>query len=172
MAAIQNVEVNPLSPERFDEVLDDAGRKALDDLIGQAREAFAGRTIWSINSTAAGGGVAEMLASLLAYTSGAGVDSRWIVINGNEPFFRLTKRIHNRLHGYAGDGGPLGDAEREIYDSTLADKVDPVKQVVRPGDIVLVHDPQPAGLIEPLREHGAKIVWRLHVGADTVNERV
>ena len=76
--------------------------------------------MWCVNSTAQGGGVAEMLASLLAYTSSVGVDSRWVVINGNPAFFRLTKRIHNRLHGNAGDGGPLGEEEREIYDSTVA----------------------------------------------------
>ena len=62
-----------------------------------------------MSSTAVGGGVAEMVRSLLAYARGAGVDARWVVIDGTPEFFRLTKRIHNAIHGSAGDGSPLGD---------------------------------------------------------------
>ncbi len=75
--------------------------------------------MWNVNSTARGGGVAEMLVSLLAYARGATVDARWLVISGDERFFAITKRIHNRLHGFPGDGGPLGEAEREHYERTL-----------------------------------------------------
>ena len=53
-----------------------------------------------------------MLHSLIAYSRGAGVDARWVVIEGDPEFFRVTKRLHNRLHGAEGDGGPLGDDER------------------------------------------------------------
>ena len=74
----------------------------------QARPLLAGRIVWNINSTAKGGGVAEMLQTLLAYGRGAGVDTRWLVLRGEEEFFAITKRLHNRLHGAAGDGGPLG----------------------------------------------------------------
>ena len=72
-----------------------------------------GRVVWNINSTAKGGGVAEMLQTLLAYGRGAGVDTRWLVLHGEEEFFAITKRLHNRLHGAAGDGGPLGQHEHE-----------------------------------------------------------
>ena len=74
------------------------------------------RTLWNVNSTAHGGGVAEMLRSLIGYVRGVGVDARWITIGGDPEFFRVTKRLHNRLHGYAGDGGPLGEAERAVYE--------------------------------------------------------
>ena len=171
MAMIQNIEVRPLPYERFDAVLDEEGQQALQALVDRARAAFGDRVIWCINSTAQGGGVAEMLASLLAYTSGAGIDSRWVVINGTPDFFRLTKRLHNWLHGAEGDGGPLGDAERELYERTLADHAKAIGRHVSPGDVVLVHDPQPAGLVESLKELGAEVVWRLHIGADVVNER-
>ena len=75
----------------------------------RARELLAGRVVWNVNSTARGGGVAEMLVSLLAYARGAGVDARWVVIPGNEPFFAVTKRIHNNLHSAPGDGGEGGE---------------------------------------------------------------
>ena len=77
-----------------------------------AREFLDGRTVLNVNSTATGGGVAEMLQTLLAYARGAGVDARWVVIEGNPRFFEITKRLHNHLYGTAGDGGPLGAAER------------------------------------------------------------
>ncbi|HEV2062059.1 MAG TPA: glycosyltransferase [Solirubrobacteraceae bacterium] len=170
MQPIEHVEVNPLPFERFETVLDDEGRAALQELVEHARRVFANRTVWCINSTAQGGGVAEMLASLLAYTSSVGVDSRWVVLNGNPAFFRLTKRIHNRLHGSAGDGGPLGEQERAIYEETVAAPARDFARLVRPDDVVLVHDPQPAGVTDALKDAGARVIWRLHVGADEPND--
>ena len=73
-----------------------------------------------MNSTAFGGGVAEMLRSLIGYARGAGLDGRWVVVEGDDEFFVLTKRLHNRLHGAQGDGGPLGDAERNTYERRCA----------------------------------------------------
>ena len=67
-----------------------------------AQTALAGRSVLNVNSTAAGGGVAEMLQTLLAYARGAGVDARWIVIEGDPEFFAITKRIHNGLYGTLG----------------------------------------------------------------------
>jgi hypothetical protein len=67
--------------------------------VQRGREVFDGRVVWNVNSTAQGGGVAEMLVSLLAYARAAGIDARWVVIAGNEEFFVLTKRIHYFLHG-------------------------------------------------------------------------
>ena len=170
MEAIEHVEVNPLPFERFQSVLDEEGRRGLDELVTRAQEIFRDRTVWCVNSTAQGGGVAEMLASLLAYTSSVGVDSRWVVINGNPAFFRLTKRIHNRLHNAAGDGGPLGAEEHEIYEHTLAAPSAAFARIVRPNDVVLVHDPQPAGVTQALKDRGAQVIWRLHVGADEPND--
>ena len=60
-----------------------------------------------------------MLRSLIGYTRGAGLDARWVVVPGDAEFFAVTKRLHNRLHGHTGDGGPLGDAERAAYERAL-----------------------------------------------------
>src|ERR687886_3009369 len=108
------VPVLALPPERFREVLGDRYAE-VEDAIGRARRLLDGRVVWHVNSTARGGGVVELLQSLLAYARGAGVDARWVVIGGTADLFRVTKRIHNRLHGTAGDGGELGAREREIY---------------------------------------------------------
>jgi trehalose synthase len=137
-----------------------------------ARSAFAGRTIWNVSSTAQGGGVAEMLKTLLPYARGAGVDARWRVIGAGPEFFAVTKRIHNRLHGFAGDGGPLGDAEREQYEAALAPCAAALTEIVNARDIVILHDPQTVGLAPALSDLGVSTIWRCHVGVDQPNEIV
>ena len=120
VAALESVHVGALPFERFRDVLAPEQWSRFEDAANQSREVFAGRVIWNVNSTPRGGGVAEMLRSLLAYARGAGVDTRWVVISGTPEFFTLTKRIHNCLHGAPGDGGPLGPAERDVYEAALA----------------------------------------------------
>ncbi|HEV8205250.1 MAG TPA: glycosyltransferase [Acidimicrobiia bacterium] len=146
--------------------------KRFEETAEAAREMLAGRRVLNVNSTASGGGVAEMLRTLLAYARGAGVDTQWVVIKGDPHFFTITKRIHNNLHGAPGDGGPLGDDERRHYDEVLRANADELQALVRPRDIVLLHDPQTAGLAHALSRAGVIVVWRCHVGADTTNEHV
>jgi trehalose synthase len=160
-----------MAPERFAPVLSPGEYEALLGLVDRAARDLHGRVIWNVNSTAKGGGVVEMLRPLLGYCRGAGVDARWSVISGQPDFFAITKRIHNRLHGFAGDGGPLGDAEREVYERTLAVAADELAELVHPSDIVILHDPQTAGLAAAVRETGATVMWRCHVGLDVANDR-
>ncbi len=157
-----------MDPERFRSVV---GERFDEIELGMetGRRLFQGRSIWHINSTARGGGVAELLQSLLAYVRGVGLDARWGVIQGEPEFFEVTKRIHNMLHGVPGDGAGLGEAEREIYERTLAPAADALAQIVTGRDIVFLHDPQTAGMIEALLPTGAVIVWRCHVGLDHAN---
>ena len=157
-----------MDPERFRSVV---GERFDEIELGMedGRRLFQGRSIWHINSTARGGGVAELLQSLLAYVRGIGLDARWGVIHGEPEFFELTKRIHNMLHGVPGDGGGLGEADRELYERTLAPAADALSQIVTGRDIVFLHDPQTAGMIEALLPTGAVIVWRCHVGLDHAN---
>ncbi len=168
--SLEHVPVAPLSPERFKQILDPEQSAELDRAIERARGAFAGRVIWSVNSTARGGGVAEMLHSLIAYSRGAGVDARWVVIGGDAHFFKVTKRIHNMLHGSEGDGLGLGSEDEAVYRETAQANMRELMRLIRPDDLVLLHDPQTAGLIGPLRETGAKVVWRCHVGVDIAND--
>jgi len=167
---IQTVETQTLPIERFESVLEAGDYESFQEAARAARETFADRCIWNVNSTARGGGVAEMLRSLLAYARGAGVDARWLVIGGDQAFFTVTKRIHNRLHGATGDGGDLGAAESDMYVSTLATAAAEIAGTARPGDIIVLHDPQTAGLIPSLKAAGYPVVWRCHVGLDMPND--
>lgn len=142
------------------------------DFVELGRSVFAGRPLWCVNSTAGGGGVAEMLRTLLSYVRGAGVESRWAVIDGNPEFFAITKRIHNFIHGNPGDGGSLGGNEHEAYERAIAANVPGLLELIAPGMVVLLHDPQTAGLVRPLQEHGCTVVWRSHIGSDRRNEYV
>jgi trehalose synthase len=135
-----------------------------------ARAALAGRAFIHVNSTAAGGGVAEMLAPLLAYKRGLGIDARWLVIQGDRTFFEITKRIHNGIHGVPGDAGPLGAQEHRHYERVLRENASELLTLVRAEDVVVLHDPQTAGLAGVLADAGAHVIWRCHIGCDAQNE--
>lgn len=141
----------------------------LQRLAAETRAALDGATVWNVNSTATGGGVAEMLRVLVGYTLDLGIDVRWSVVAGDAPFFATTKRLHNRLHGVAGDGGELGAAEQAHYAELGGSFAAELAGSVRPGDVVLLHDPQTAAMAARLREAGAHVVWRCHVGVDEGN---
>jgi trehalose synthase len=144
------------------------GSQRLERLLAGAaafRGRAAGRTVWNINSTAVGGGVAEMLQVLCGYVQDLEIDIRWMTVGGDPEFFALTKRLHNRIHGQA-DPGDLGRVEARRYEETLAANAVGLLDHIRPGDLVLLHDPQTAGLAARLVEHGAVVVWRCHIGLD------
>ena len=168
--ALESVQIGALPFDRFEEILEPGQWRRFSDAASRARELFAGRVIWNVNSTARGGGVAEMLVSLLAYARGIGVNTRWEVISGNPDFFALTKRIHNNLHGAPGDGGELGELERGIYAAALEPNIREFTGMVSPRDVVIVHDPQPAGLVGPLVDMDVPVIWRCHVGLDAPND--
>jgi trehalose synthase len=167
---VRGVDVGSIPLDRLASLLDKERAERLMDYAVRGRRLLADRIVWNVNATATGGGVAEMLQALLAYSRGAGVDTRWLVLDGTPDFFRITKRVHNLLHGSPGDGGPLGAAERTAYEAALAPNLEHLLAVVRPQDVVLLHDPQTAGLVPALRAAGLHPVWRSHIGRDTPNE--
>jgi len=171
MDDMREVEIRPTPLVRLAEVLPPERGHRLAEYAAEARVLLEGRTVWNISSTAQGGGVAELLQTLLAYGRGAGIDTRWLVIEGDAEFFSITKRLHNLLHGGVGDGGGLGDCERAHFAAVLGQNLEAARNLVRPGDIVLLHDPQPAGMVAGLRAHGAYVVWRCHIGRDTRTEQ-
>ena len=134
------------------------------------RDRLGQRTIWNVNSTAVGGGVAEMLQVLVGYIAGLDIAVRWTVIGGDPDFFAITKRLHNQIHGQADSAGHLSIADASHYAQVLAANADELLRQVRPGDIVLLHDPQTAGLVAPLVRAGARVVWRSHIGVDWQND--
>jgi trehalose synthase len=163
---LEDVPVTSLPPERFSEVLGPDAAVAFEDTIARGRALIDGRTIWNVNSTARGGGVAEMLRSLIGYVQGAGVAARWVVVPGDAAFFDVTKRLHNRLHG-VDDGVPL---DREVYERWNDASAEQLAQRVGPRDIVLLHDPQTAGMVPRMLAAGVPVIWRAHIGVDMAND--
>ena len=167
---LEPVPVAALDPRRFASVTTDEQYAALVGLIEEGARELAGRVVWNVNSTAKGGGVVELLRPLLGYSRGSGVDARWKVIAGSPEFFAITKRLHNQLHGFKGDGGALGASEHVIYERTLAAAAKELARLVRLDDVVILHDPQTAGLVDPVKATGAAVIWRCHVGRDRGNQ--
>jgi trehalose synthase len=128
--------------------------------------ALKGRTIWMLNSTARGGGVAELLPPQIALLRHLGVDARWVVMESDEPeFFALTKRLHNMIHGEK--ERPPGATDRQLYDAVSRENADALREIVAPHDILVVHDPQPLGAGALVRrEIGARAIWRCHIGLE------
>jgi trehalose synthase len=164
VSLLTDVPTPPMDLERFRGI---ATRTQLDQALAMAadlRDKLANRVVWNVSSTAAGGGVAEMLHRLIGYARGVGFDSRWLVLRGNPEFFQITKRLHNALHGDAQDGVELDDSAHEKYRATLRPIGEELRARVSRGDLVFLHDPQTAGLVPDLAGCGAAIVWRCHIG--------
>jgi trehalose synthase len=164
------ISARPLQP--FEPIVGEERLRALEREASVIGAVVGPHAIWNINSTAVGGGVAEMLRSLLRYARGLGANARWLVIEGSPEFFRITKRVHNALHGFRGDGSPLGADEASLYDSVTRENAVALEAWVRPGDFVVCHDPQTAGLIPRLLAKGARVAWRCHIGNEHQDHEV
>ncbi len=167
---VHEVALHATPVDRFAPVVGAQRVDGLRRVLGALRDALDGRRLWHVNSTAAGGGVAEMLHVLLGYERGAGIDVRWAVVGGDAAFFAITKRLHNRLHGHPGDGLPLGPAAHDHYQAITDANAAALRARVRPGDVVVLHDPQTAGLASGLAAAGAQVVWRCHIGGDAPDD--
>jgi hypothetical protein len=149
----QPVEVARHPADRLELVIGGERYARLVRAAEELRERLAGRTIWNISSTAVGGGVAEMLQVLVGYVQDLGVPIRWLVITGDAEFFVITKRLHNQIHGQA--DGPLDGRAAGHYARMLGANAAELLDQIRPGDLVLLHDPQTAGLAAALVSAGA-----------------
>jgi trehalose synthase len=140
--------------------------QALREEAEPVARALRGRTLWMVNSTAQGGGVSEMLPGMVTHLRELGFAVEWAVIEADdEAFFRLTKRLHNLIHG-EGEVG-LGDDDRATFEATNRANAEALKGMLRPGDIMAVHDPQPMPLAGMLNgELDLTSLWRCHIGLD------
>ncbi len=139
------------------------GQSVIDDLRLIA-EKLKGKKILHINSTAVGGGVAEILNRMNPLLRELNVDTRWDVIRGGEKFFNVTKKFHNLLHGKQDE---LTDEDIDIFLSTGKENQ---LNMDTSSDIVYVHDPQPITLVE--KRNGNKWLWRCHVDVSNPNQKL
>ena len=123
------------------------------------------RRLQHINSTPVGGGVAEILARIVPLLCELGVETTWDVITGDAPFFEVTKAFHNALHG---GRETITDEMFEAYRQTTERNL---KDLPITGDVVIVHDPQPAGLIQK-NTGDRRWIWRCHIDVSTPDMRV
>jgi trehalose synthase len=168
---IESVEIQePLGLDDYAEVvhLGEAVR-SLREEASRLVPALAGRKVWMVNSTAQGGGVAEMLPKLVSMLNELGLSTEWVVMGTEEPrFFDLTKRLHNLIHG-TGDPG-ITDDDRQVYAAVSSENAADLKHRIRPDDILVIHDPQPLGMGALLkRELGMPFFFRCHIGLDEDN---
>jgi trehalose synthase len=136
----------------------------LADALSAAQAALAGHTVWQVNSTCDGGGVAELLYGFLRRHNELGIPTRWLVADASPEFFAITKRLYFKLYGTDQDTEPLTAAERDLYTRTTQVHAVAALQFVSPGDVVVLHDPQTAGMARTLTEAGVRVIWQCHLG--------
>ena len=143
-------------------------------IVGQSRieelrhlaTRLSGTVVQNINSTATGGGVAEILQRLIPLLHQLGVDARWSVIQGDDEFYAITKKFHNALHGNE------EDVSEEEFGYFLNSQEQRFAEMELPGDIILVHDPQPVALIRRKEEKPRRWLWRCHIDVSNPDSQV
>lgn len=152
-----NKEPPPLAaPPRFEDYEAIIGKPELDEIRFLARH-LRGKTVKMINSTAVGGGVAEILNRLIPLMNELEVATRWDVITGGNDFFEVTKGFHNALHG-----GEY-NLTQQIKDIFMAYSEQNRRRMEFAEDLVVVHDPQPVGLVRSKSPGHGKWIWRCHI---------
>ncbi len=140
----------------LDDYLPIVGRDAIEELrlLG---ERLAGTSVLNVNSTAVGGGVAEILNRLVPLMNELGLKARWDVIKGGDSFYATTKKFHNALHG---EPAEISLRDYEVYERTQTENL-AVMDLCE--DFVFIHDPQPAGLVSGRRPRTNRWIWRCHI---------
>jgi len=127
---------------------------------------LAGRRVKMVNSTAVGGGVAEILNRLVPLIAELNVPTRWEVITGGEKFFHVTKAFHNALHGASYDG------MADWFETFLATNEENRRRMQFEEDFIVIHDPQPAALIAERPSGPQRWIWRCHIDLSNPNPLV
>ena len=154
--------------EMIDRYVEIIGEAAMDSLVNIAAR-LKDRKIVHVNSTRAGGGVAEILSSMVPLSKELGLDVSWEVIEGDESFFNCTKMLHNTLQGMP---GTLSGRQMDIYAETNARNAERLKDALQDADYVFIHDPQPAALINSFPQRKGKWIWRCHIDVSAPNKGV
>jgi trehalose synthase len=148
---------------RLEDYIPIVGQAVIDDLM-LAADKLRGKTVQNVNSTAVGGGVAEILNRMVPLLSELGISTKWDVIRGGTEFFSVTKKFHNALHGRREE---ITQHDFDIFMDTSHKNIE---QFDTSSDIVFIHDPQPIGLIN--KKSGNKWIWRCHIDVSNPDQTV
>ena len=148
-------------PENYRKIV---GDDVIAEIYKKARKLY-GKYILNINSTYQGGGVAEILSSLVPLMNNTGIDAEWRILHGNPDFFTVTKKFHNALQGAKIN---LTDLKKKLYTETNGDFA--IYTHIK-HDAVMIHDPQPLPLITFYRKRQPWI-WRCHIDLTNPNKEV
>jgi len=148
------------------------GRETIDELYTLAEPLKQSR-IYMINSTKTGGGVAELLSSLVPLFNDLGIQTYWLTLHGNPNFFSATKSFHNALQGDPSpnieqriqDYGEFYDNEFTALNQSILESLDGLNN----SDFVIIHDPQPLALVKYRKNDGSKWIWRKHIDTGNPN---
>jgi len=121
-----------------------------------------GQKVVHVNSTRAGGGVAEILSWMIPFMRELKIDASWEVINGDDPFFTVTKMFHNALQGNRVN---LMQTHLNAYEATNKRNAERLRPILEEADVVFIHDPQPAMLLNLCPNRRGKWIWRCHIDA-------
>ena len=150
---MKQIDLEPRSLEDYRPLV---GDRLVEELYAQSAQ-LQGVRVAHINATAAGGGVAEILRSIVPLYQTLGIDASWWVMDGSEPFFQVTKQMHNALQGAEREFSPeqwaLYQSHNEAAAASIADDY----------DVIVVHDPQPAAIMRYARLRARRWVWRCHI---------
>jgi trehalose synthase len=158
----------PVPPRRLDDLIQPAGEEAVDRLRDAAR-ALQGARILQVNSTAFGGGVAELLFTQVALLNDLGIETTWQLVEGYEEFFTVTKYAHNALQGAE---VPWTPHMEEIYLDRCRENA---AGLAKGYDFMIMHDPQPVGMLSALEDQGDRHghwLWRCHIDVSSPFEPV
>jgi trehalose synthase len=138
-----------------------AGQDVVDHLY-QLASRLTGVRVVHVNSTRVGGGVAEILNKMVPFLKELGIDASWEIISGESDFFRCTKSIHNAIQG---ERVEIPQSLLQTYERTNAANAKKLVKKLKDADVVFIHDPQPAPLVEHFRDRKGKWIWRCHIDA-------
>ena len=152
---MQHRETEGQSLAEYERYLTERQRQQISDAV----DSLADSRVAHVNSTASGGGVAEILLSLVPLMNDVGVDTDWLVMDAPDAFFDVTKTIHNSLQGDAAD---LTEAMLETYRSVTLENAEALDEAY---DVVVLHDPQPLGMAPTLADAfpDTTLIWRCHI---------
>ena len=148
---------------KIDDYIPIVGESVVEDLKLIAVH-LRGKRILNVNSTAVGGGVAEILNRMVPLLRELGLDVRWDVIKGGKDFFEVTKKFHNALHGGRVD---ISEKDFEIFMETSRSNLEAMETS---GDIIFIHDPQPIVLVRKRGDN--KWIWRCHIDLSEPKKKV